>query len=37
MHMISQMYTVRLNRLYKMNKATPDTYAPMIGDVIRLR
>ena len=37
MHMISQKYTVRLNRLYKMNKATPDTYAPMIGDVIRLR
>lgn len=37
MHMISQMYTVRLNRLYKMNKATPDTYSPMIGDIIRLR
>ena len=37
MYMISQKYAVRLNRLYKMNKATPDTYAPMIGDVIRLR
>lgn len=37
MYMISQKYGVRLNRLYKMNKATPDTYAPMIGDVIRLR
>lgn len=37
MYMISQKYGVRLNRLYKMNKATPDTYAPMIGDIIRLR
>lgn len=37
MHMISQKYTVRLARLYKMNDATPDTYAPMIGDVIKLR
>ena len=37
MYMISQKYAVRLNRLYKMNKANPDTYAPMIGDVIRLR
>lgn len=37
MYMISQKYGVRLNRLYKINKATPDTYAPMIGDVIRLR
>ena len=37
MHMISQKYGVRLDRLYKMNDATPDTYAPMMGDVIRLR
>lgn len=37
MYMISQKYGVRLNRLYKMNDATPDTYAPMIGDVVRLR
>ena len=37
MHMISQKYGVRLNRLYKMNDATPDTYAPMVGDVVRLR
>lgn len=37
MHMISQKYAVRLNRLYQMNDATPDTYAPMVGDVIRLR
>lgn len=37
MHMISQKYAVRLNSLYQMNDATPDTYAPMVGDVIRLR
>ncbi len=37
MYMISQKYAVRLNRLYKMNKATPDTYSPMVGDVVRLR
>ncbi len=37
MYMISQKYAVRLARLYKMNKVTPDTYSPMVGDVIRLR
>lgn len=37
MHMISQMYAVRLDRLYKMNDVEPDTYAPMVGDIIRLR
>ena len=37
MHQISQKYAVRLRRLYKMNKATPDTYAPLVGDVVRLR
>lgn len=37
MYMISQRYAVRLNRLYKMNKATSDTYSPMVGDVVRLR
>lgn len=37
MHMISQMYAVQLSRLYKMNKVSPDTYAPMVGDIIRLR
>lgn len=37
MHMIAQMYAVRLDRLYKMNKVSPDSYAPMIGDIIRLR
>ena len=37
MYMISQKYGVRLNRLYRMNKVTTDTYSPMIGDVVRLR
>ncbi len=37
MYMISQKYAVRLKRLYKMNDATPDTYSPMVGDVVRLR
>ena len=37
MYMISQKYAVRLNRLYRMNKATPDTYSPRVGDVVRLR
>ena len=37
MYIISQKYAVRLARLYRMNKVTPDTYAPMIGDIIRLR
>lgn len=37
MHMISQKYAVRLDRLYKMNKVSPDTYSPMVGDIIRLR
>lgn len=37
MHLISQMYGVRLSRLYKMNDVEPATYAPMVGDIIRLR
>ena len=37
MYMISQKYAIRLHRLYKMNKATPDTYSPMVGDVVKLR
>ena len=37
MYMISQKYGVRLNRLYRMNKVTTDTYSPMMGDVVRLR
>lgn len=37
MYMIAQMYGVRLCRLYKMNDVKPAAYAPMVGDVIRLR
>lgn len=37
MHLISQMYGVRLDRLYRMNEVKPATYAPMPGDIIRLR
>ena len=37
LHMISQKYGVRLNRLYRMNKGNPDNYAPVEGDVVRLR
>lgn len=33
---ISQMYGIRLERLYKMNKFTPE-YVPQCGDVIKLR
>lgn len=37
MYIISQMYGVRLGRLYRMNNVKPATYSPMEGDVIRLR
>lgn len=37
MHMISQKYGIRLDRLYEMNGVTRDTYAPMVGDTIKLR
>ena len=37
MYMISQRYGVRLNRLYRMNDATPYTYSPMVGEVVKLR
>ena len=37
MYMISQRYSVRLNRLYRMNDATPYTYSPMVGEVVKLR
>lgn len=37
MYLIAQKYGIRLSRLYKMNDATPDTYAPMIGDTLKLR
>lgn len=39
MYSISQMYGIRLHRLYQMNKGKGDvtTYSPKVGDVIRLR
>ena len=39
MYQISQMYGIRLKRLYKMNKDKGDiyTYSPRVGDFIRLR
>ncbi len=36
MHSISQLYGVRIERLYKMNKKSED-YAPEVGDCLRLR
>ena len=39
MYLISQMYGIRLARLYKMNKDKGDiyTYSPRLNDIIRLR
>ena len=37
MYSISQMYGIRLSRLYKMNKMKEDAPAPNVGDVLRLR
>lgn len=39
MYSISQMYGIRLSRLYKMNKDKGDiySYSPAVGDVLRLR
>ena len=39
MYTISQMYGIRLHRLYQMNrdKGDVETYTPKVGDVIRLR
>lgn len=39
MYSISQTYGIRLSRLYRMNKDKGDitSYAPSVGDVIRLR
>lgn len=36
MHLVSQMYGIRLKSLYKMNDKDPD-YVPMVGDILRLR
>ncbi len=37
MYSISQKFGVRLERLYKMNKMSPDAPAPEVGDILRLR
>lgn len=37
MYSISQKFGVRLDRLYKMNKMKPDSPAPNVGDILRLR
>ena len=37
MYSISQKFGVRLERLYKLNKMTPEAPAPQVGDILRLR
>lgn len=37
MYSISQMFGIRLSRLYKMNDMNPDSPAPKVGDILRLR
>ena len=37
MHLIAQMYGIRLSCLYRLNEAEPATFAPVPGDIIRLR
>lgn len=37
MYSISQKFGVRLERLYKMNNMDPDSPAPKVGDILRLR
>ena len=37
MYSISQKFGVRLERLYKMNNMAPDSPAPKVGDILRLR
>lgn len=37
MYLIAQMYGIRLSSLYRLNEAEPATFAPMPGDIIRLR
>ena len=36
MHDIAQLYGIRIDRLYKLNKQGPD-YVPRIGDILRIR
>lgn len=37
MYGISQMFGIKLKRLYKLNKLSPDAPAPAVGDIIWLR
>lgn len=37
MYSISQQYGIRLKNLYKMNKMKPESPAPKVGDILRLR
>ena len=37
MHLIAQMYGIRLSSLCRLNEAEPATFAPVPGDIIRLR
>ena len=37
MYLIAQKYGIRLSCLYRMNGTDPATFAPMPGDIIRLR
>lgn len=37
MYLIAQMYGIRLSSLYRLNEAEPATFAPVPGDIIRLR
>ncbi|MGM9675838.1 MAG: glucosaminidase domain-containing protein [Bacteroidaceae bacterium] len=36
MHDIAQLYGIRIDRLYKLNRQGPD-YVPRIGDILRIR
>lgn len=37
MYSISQKFGIRLKNLYKMNKMKPESLAPKVGDILRLR
>lgn len=37
MYQISQRFGIRLSRLYKLNKMTPESPVPNVGDILRLR
>ena len=37
MYSISQKFGIRLKNLYKMNKMKPESPAPKVGDILRLR